>query len=289
VSKVDLHLHTAASDGKHTSAELVKLAASRGLEVIAITDHDTIDGVVPALQAAKKYASLQVIPGVELSTDVPQGEIHLLGYFVDYEDTQFRARLEDMRNSRVIRARRMVEKLGKLGVHVDWSRVQEIAGDGAMGRPHIAQAMLEKGYIRSIQDAFLNYIGHGGPAYVERDKLTSAEAVGLVLKAGGLPVIAHPLTSGDAEATIKELKLAGLVGMEVYYASYSDENVTLLKGLAQKYGLIATGGTDYHGIDLTTETMIGDMEVPMQSVQDLVALAKSRAAKTVKLFDKEKR
>ncbi|HXX59108.1 MAG TPA: PHP domain-containing protein [Dehalococcoidales bacterium] len=276
MSKVDLHLHTTASDGKHTPAELVRLAASRGLEFIAITDHDTIDGVAPALSEARKFPGLHVVPGVELSTDVPKGEVHLLGYFIDFEDEQFRAKLAEMRNSRVNRARKMVEKLGTMGMHVDWKRVQEIAGAGAMGRPHIAQAMLEKGYIRTTQDAFRNYIGHGGPAYVERDKLTPVEAVGLVLAAGGLPVLAHPFTSGDAEETIKELKTAGLVGVEAHYASYSIEQVNMLVGMAAKYSLIATGGTDYHGIDLTTETMVGGVDVPVQAVEELNNIAISR-------------
>jgi 3',5'-nucleoside bisphosphate phosphatase len=282
VSKVDLHLHTTASDGKHTPAELVRLAASRGLEYMAVTDHDTIDGIAQALAEASKFPGLHVVPGVELSTDVPKGEVHLLGYFVDYDDGQFRAQLEDMRNSRVNRARRMVEKLAGLGVHVEWERVKEIAGSGAMGRPHIAEAMLEKGYIRTTQDAFRNYIGHGGPAYVERDKLTPAEAVGLVLKAGGLPVLAHPLTSGDAEGTVKELKAAGLVGIEVYYASHSVEQVAMLAALANKYSLIATGGTDYHGIDLTMETIVGGADVPLLAIRELLQLAHNRGLQKAK-------
>jgi 3',5'-nucleoside bisphosphate phosphatase len=284
VSKVDLHLHTAASDGRLTPAGLVRLAVSKGMEYIAVTDHDTIDGIVPALAEASKFPALRVIPGVEISTDVPNGEVHLLGYFVDYEDIQFRDKLEEMRDSRVNRARRMVEKLGKLGVNIAWERVKEIAGSGAMGRPHIVQAMIEKGYIKTNQDAFRNYIGHGGPAYVERDKLTPSEAVGLVLKAGGLPVLAHPLTSGDAEGTIKELTTAGLAGVEVYYASHSVEDVTLLEGLANKHSLIATGGTDFHGIDLTTETMLGGTDVPFRAVQELLRLAHSKGLEKAKVF-----
>jgi hypothetical protein len=289
VSKIDLHLHTTASDGKHKPEEMVHLAAKRGLEVIAITDHDSVDGIPAALEAAKNYPSLRVIPAVELSTDIPRGEIHVLGYFIDYKNAEFLAKLEGMQDSRVNRARRMVEKLNNLGVKITWERVQEIAGGGAIGRPHVAQAMLEKGYIKSMQEAFSGYIGHRGPAYVDRTKLTPADAVQLIIKADGLPVLAHPLTSGDVEATIIELKAAGLVGMEVYYASYSDEEITPLLGLAEKYSLIATGGTDYHGIDLTTETMVGDMDVPMKAVEDLLALALKRGLKTAEVFRKESR
>ncbi len=289
MSKIDLHLHTTASDGKHKPEEMVHLAAKRGLEVIAITDHDSVDGIPAALEAAKNYPSLRVIPAVELSTDIPRGEIHVLGYFIDYKNAEFLAKLEGMQDSRVNRARRMVEKLNNLGVKITWERVQEIAGGGAIGRPHVAQAMLEKGYIKSMQEAFSGYIGHRGPAYVDRTKLTPADAVQLIIKADGLPVLAHPLTSGDVEATIIELKAAGLVGMEVYYASYSDEEITPLLGLAEKYSLIATGGTDYHGIDLTTETMVGDMDVPMKAVEDLLALALKRGLKTAEVFRKESR
>jgi predicted metal-dependent phosphoesterase TrpH len=153
-----------------------------------------------------------------------------------------------------------------------------------MGRPHIAEAMLEKGDIKSTQDAFRNYIGHGGPAYVERDKLTPAEAVKLVLAAGGLPVMAHPLTSGDAEGMLKELKPAGLVGMEVYYASHSIEQAALLAGLANKYSVIATGGTDYHGIDLVVETIVGGTDVPLKAVRELVRMAHSLDLKKAKTF-----
>ncbi|MDO9333281.1 MAG: PHP domain-containing protein [Dehalococcoidales bacterium] len=281
MAKVDLHIHTTASDGKCTPSEIVRKAAELGLGVIAITDHDTVEGIPAALETAKNYPALRVIPGVELSTDIPKGEIHILGYFIDYTDEEFRASLETMRNSRVERARKMVENLSRLGIRLEWRRVQEIAGGGAFGRPHIAQAMLEKGYISSFQDAFRNYIGHGGPAYVERDKLTPVEAVKLILKADGLPVLAHPLTAGDVEGTIVELKAVGLVGMEVYYASYSFEDINPLRGLAYQHGLIATGGTDYHGIDETAETMIGGADVPARAAEQLVALAVQRGLKAI--------
>jgi predicted metal-dependent phosphoesterase TrpH len=281
VATVDLHIHTTASDGKYSPSEIVNKAGQLGLRVIAITDHDTVEGIPAALETSKQYPALRVIPGVELSTDVPEGEIHVLGYFIDYMDAEFRVSLETMRDSRVGRARKMVEKLDKLGIHLEWKRVQEIAGSGALGRPHIAQAMLEKGYINSLPDAFKYYIGHGGPAYAERDKLTPVEAVELIVKARGLPVLAHPLTAGNVEAIIVELKPAGLIGMEVYYASYSFEDINPLLGLAYKHGLIATGGTDYHGIDDSTETKIGDADVPPRAAEQLIALAAQRGLKSV--------
>jgi hypothetical protein len=283
MSRVDLHIHSNASDGRYSPAEIVRTAATAGLKVIALTDHDTIDGLVPAIEAAKEFPSLTLIPGVELSTDIPSGEVHVLGYFIEYSDQELKASLERMRNSRANRADKMVAKLKELGCNIELERVKEIAGNGALGRAHIAQALLEKGYIGSFKDAFTKYIGHGCPAYVGREKLTPAEAVKLVLKANGLPVLAHPFTALNPEEVIKELKTVGLVGMEVYYAGYLPTEVNSLLGLAQKYDLIPTGGTDYHGIDATSDITIGGTDVPIQSVERLMVLAGQRGIKTPSL------
>jgi len=280
MAKVDLHIHSKASDGRYSPAEIVRTAVTAGLTVIALTDHDTIDGLVPAIEAAKEFPSLTLIPGVELSTDIPSGEVHVLGYFIEYSDQEFKASLERMRNSRANRADKMVAKLKELGCNIELERVKEIAGNGALGRAHIAQALLEKGYIGSFKDAFTKYIGHGCPAYVGREKLTPTEAVKLVLKANGLPVLAHPFTAINPEEVIKELKTVGLVGMEVYYAGYLPTEVNSLLSLAQKYDLIPTGGTDYHGIDATSDITIGGTDVPIQSVERLMVLAGQRGMKT---------
>jgi predicted metal-dependent phosphoesterase TrpH len=167
----------------------------------------------------------------------------------------------------------MVAKLGSLGIHIEWQRVQEIAGSGSIGRPHIAQAMLEKGYITSLKEAFTKYIGRGGSAYVEREKMTPVEAVELILQANGLPVLAHPLTINDPETLIVELKAAGLVGIEAYYNGYTADEISSIVNLADKYGLIASGGSDYHGLDVSDETMIGGVDVPIKSAEQLIALA----------------
>jgi len=182
VAKIDLHIHSTVSDGRLSPAEVVHKSVELGLTIIAITDHDSVDGIVPALAAAKAFPQLKVIPNVEISTDVPQGEVHVLGYFIDYTDYELKATLERMRDSRKRRAQGMIAKLGNLGLYIDWQRVQEIAGSGSIGRPHIAQAMLEKGYIASIKEAFTKYISRDGPAYVEREKMTPAEAVELIFR-----------------------------------------------------------------------------------------------------------
>ncbi len=281
MSKVDLHIHSTASDGRLSPAEVVCKSAKAGLTVIALADHDTVDGIVPALEAAKAFPRLKVIPCVEISTDVPKGEVHILGYFIDYTHPELLTTLEQMRNSRQGRAQGMIAKLRNLGVSIEWKRVQEIAGDSSMGRPHIAQAMLEKGYIASIKEAFTRYISRDGPAYVERGKMTPQEAAGLILQASGLPVLAHPLTINDPETMVIELKAAGLVGIEAYYDGYTTEEINMLVSLANRHGLITTGGSDYHGLDAITETMIGGADVPIELAEQLIALAEQRIPRPV--------
>jgi len=273
LGQADLHIHSTTSDGRLTPAEVVKEAAERGLKFMSLTDHDTVDGIAPAKAAVQSFPGLKLIPGIEISTDIPDGEVHVLGYFIDYTSRELGAKLARFRNSRLNRARGMVAKLDKLGVHLDWERVQQIAGSSVMGRPHIAQAMLEKGYIDTFKQAFTDYIGRDGPAYVEREKVTPAEAVALIIKARGLAVLAHPFTAGDPEAMTIELKSAGLVGIETYYNGYSDEEIDLLVKLAQRHNLITTGGSDFHGID-SSETVIGGTDLPLASVEELIAKAR---------------
>lgn len=278
--KVDLHIHSTASDGRLSPAEIVHKAAELGLSVIAIADHDTVDGIAPALAAAKAFPQLMAIPAVEINTDVPNGEAHVLGYFIDYTNQELRNTLETLRQSRQKRAERMIAKLKDLGIDIEWQRVQEIAGDSSVGRPHLAKAMLEKGYVSSIKEAFTKYIGRDGPAYVEREKITPVEAVALILRANGLPVLGHPLTISDPEAMIVELKAAGLVGIEAYYDNYTAAEIGRLVSLADKYNLITTGGSDYHGLDDSMETMIGGVDVPIAAAEQLIALAEQRALKS---------
>lgn len=281
MSRVDLHLHSTVSDGRLSPAEVVRRAAGLGLTVIALTDHDNVDGIAEALEEAKNLPGLRVIPGIEISTDIDQGELHLLGYFIDYTSPDLLASLIRMRHSREKRAQRMIANLAQLGLPVEWRRVQEIAGDGSVGRPHIAQALLEKGYIATIKEAFDKYIAYGGPAYAKREKMTPAEAMKLVLQAGGLPVLAHPLTLKNTVALIAGFKESGLVGLEAYYSGYTAQEIDNLVGLATKYGLITTGGSDYHGLDDGGEPMMGAVGVPMKSAEQLIALAEQRPTNPV--------
>ena len=279
--KVDLHLHTTASDGRLDPGVLVGVAAKKGLSVIAITDHDSIDGIAPALLAAESFPSLRVIPGVEINTDITNGEVHILGYFIDYRNKELERALETLRNSREARARKMIAKLGELGIDVEWQRVKELAGGGSIGRPHIAQAMFERGYIPSFQEAFIKYIGRQGPAYAERERLSPVEAVALVVKSGGLPVLAHPADIADLEELLIELKQAGLVGLEAYYNGYNRKTINRLVDLADKHGLLTSGGSDFHGLESANEIPIGGVDVPLDCAERLIALAQQRAQEVV--------
>lgn len=274
--RVDLHLHTTASDGQLSPAEIVHKAAELGLSVIAITDHDSVEGVEPALAAAKDFPGLSVIPGVELSTDIPGGEVHILGYFINHRDQGLKRSLESLRNSRQERGRKIVAKLAQLNIDVDWQRVLELAAGASVGRPHIAQAMMERGYISSLREAFSKYIGRNGPAYVERERLTPPQAVELVLRAGGLPTLAHPADIEGLESLIPRLKQAGLVGLESYYDGYSKETISWLNGLARDHGLIPCGGSDYHGSEAGIGSEPGSVNLPPECVAQLMAVAEQR-------------
>ncbi len=274
---VDLHLHTLASDGRLSPTELVNLIASKGVKVAAISDHDTTEGIKEAVRAAQAHDGLEIIPAIELSTDIPGDEIHMLGYFLQYEDDEFQAILRRFREGRVERGRMMVEKLASLGKPVDWERVQEIAGDGSVGRPHIALAMVEAGYFEEPKEAFYEYLGRNGLAYAERQKMTPEEGVEMLAKVGGPAVLAHPANLEDLDTKVAQLKEAGLVGMEVHYSMYSQETIQRLLAVAQRHDLIPCGGSDYHGLGNTGELEPGLLGPPVESVERLADVARNLA------------
>jgi len=275
-SRADLHTHSTYSDGRLTPTELIERAASNGLEVLALTDHDCTDGIAEALGAAQKHPRLLFIPGVELSTDLPREEVHVLGYFLDWQNPRFQDRLDRLRRSRLERGQKMLPKLKRLGVEVSWQRVEEIAGDGAVGRPHIALAMLEAGHISSLEEAFERYLARNGPAYVEREKITPTEAVQILTAASGLPVLAHPRDLQHLEPLLLELKQAGLIGIEVYYQDYDQQTIERLLAVAHQHDLVPLGGSDFHGIGGAHERDLGDIPLPFQPVEQLIALARQR-------------
>ena len=280
---IDLHLHTLASDGRLSPTKLIQLVAKQGLETISITDHDSTEGLAEAYEAAKEFPYMRIIPGIEMSADIPGDEVHVLGYFLDYHDVEFQGMLTELRRGRVGRAQVMVEKLIALGKPVEWERVLHFAGDGTVGRPHIALAMVEAGYFKEPKEAFEEYLGNDGLAYYDRPKLNPTESVAMIRKVGGVPVLAHPTFMNDMEAGIASLKKEGLVGMEVYYAQYDDDTVRHLARLAREYDLIPCGGSDYHGLGNTGEPLPGTLGPPEETVkllEDAAAVTKSAQDKS---------
>ena len=275
--EVDLHLHTTCSDGRLTPTQLVELVAAKGIVVAAITDHDSTEGIAEALEAASRFPQLTIIPGVELSTDIPGNEVHVLGYFIRYEDAAFQQTLRSFRDGRVDRAREMVDKLAALGLPLDWERVFELA-QGAVGRPHIAQAMVERGYITYPQEAFTHYIGRNGPAYAERAKMTPVEAVEYIKAVGGAAVLAHPHVVDNVESLLPELTEAGLAGMEVYYKEYTPRDIETFGAMADRHGLLRCGGSDYHAVGTPGEEEPGVSGPPIAVVDLLRARAASLPA-----------
>jgi predicted metal-dependent phosphoesterase TrpH len=275
-SKGDFHTHSTASDGRLSPTELVDLAAAQGVVYHALTDHDSTEGIAEARKASANHPDHKLIPGVEFGTDIEGAEVHMLGLFLSPEDEALQRQLAELREGRLGRGEGIVRKLREMGMMIEWSRVQEIAGDAAVGRPHIAQALLEKAYVQSLPEAFDRFIGRHGPAYVERAKMTPADAVEFIIERGGLACIAHPIEVGPNYAELLPgLKAAGMAAMEVYYKDYAPETVEVLRRLAEQHGLLPLGGSDYHGIFGPLEPLPGHQRVslPDSSIEQLLEIA----------------
>jgi len=275
-AKVDLHMHTTFSDGKLTPTELVELIVAQDLKVASITDHDTTAGLDEAIDAASRYSTVDLVPGIEISADHPsgQGDVHILGYFIDYKEPNLQAKLDELQNDRKQRGKYMVERLAELGLPVEWERVVEIAGEGSVGRPHIAQAMLERGYISNFKEAFDEYLNDQGKAYVDRPRISIEDTVALIQRAGGLAVLAHPIYVHEFEALLPRLADIGMVGMEVHYSEFNKQAQNRLTRLALANGLLPCGGSDYHGTGSSNEHLPGSAGPPMEVFDQLAKLAK---------------
>jgi hypothetical protein len=271
---LDLHLHSTVSDGRLQPAELVRFAHSHGVTTMALSDHDATDGVDEA-QRVGASLGMRVIPAIELSTDLPGASIHVLGLFLEHHDAALQVRLREFRDARLERATQMVDALNGLGVPISLERVFEIAGEGSVGRPHVAQALLEAGHIQSIDEAFERFIGHGGPAYFEGFRLEPADGIQLIHSVGGFASWAHPneLDGKDWLAYLPAVLEAGIDGLEVYYAKSGDYpasvNEDMLEACTQ-HDLVPTVGSDYHGFG-TMLTPPGSVASPPDLLERLEA------------------
>ena len=273
----DLHVHTTASDGTLTPEQTVREADRLGLAAVGIADHDTIAGVAPAL-ASSVGTGVLVVPAVEINTDYENDEVHLLGYYIDHESSALGAHLERLRQARMERAARIVERLNQLGLNVTLDRVKAIAGKGAIGRPHIARAIVEAGGASTLNGAFGKYLVRGAPAFVERHKLTPFQAVGMIHEARGVAVLAHPGISKHDEL-IPELVRSDMQGIEVFHSDHSASQTQHYMEIARRCGLVPTGGSDSHGPYNMKTIPIGHVTVVMAVVHQLKALAEARRSR----------
>lgn len=271
---IDLHTHSTASDGISTPGELVTAAVKAGVRTLAVTDHDTISGIAGAVTAASQYR-LRFIPGVELSTNVARNEVHILGYFIDPENEALNKELERLQKGREKRIYLILDRLEDLGLNPGWEKVNTLSRGKSPGRPHIARAMVEAGFVKSMEEAFGKYLVKGSPCYIPREKLTPEDSVRLIVDAGGIPVLAHPGLVGSFDVVFPYLLNIGIKGIECYYPEHSPEKTDYYVKLAKKHDLVITAGSDYHGpVGKSKAVTPGMPNVPAEVINAITELYK---------------
>jgi hypothetical protein len=280
--RIDLHIHSTASDGSLTPADIIDHAQKLKLAAIAITDHDSVDGSKEALQIGIP-PSLHFLTGVEISAAHPpffpgSGSFHILGYAINLNHGDLNQTLNKLQDARKNRNPEILNRLNKLGFRISLEEVNQEVGEGQLGRPHIAYAMMKRGFVESIDEAFDRYLATGKPAYVDKYRIECEQAVKIIRKAGGVPVLAHPAllnieNDQELDALLQNLIKIGLAGIEVYYPGHSPRQISQYTELAGKYGLLMTGGTDFHG-SITPKIKMGcgngDLFVPYNLYEDLI-------------------
>ncbi len=279
---IDLHVHTTLSDGTLTPREVVQLAQRAGLAAIAITDHDTVRGNQEAIEEGGRVG-VEVVPGVEVSVDFHAGTMHVLGYYIDFDCDALVETLQRIENARHERNRTILEKLSQLGMHLDYEAIKTVAREGPVGRPHIAQALVQEGHVANLREAFDKYLKKGAPAYAERLRFSEVDAIRIIDQADGIAVLAHPKSlccadSASLSTIVARLVSLGLEGIEVYYPSHSPEMQRTYASLAGQYGLLVTGGTDFHGAiypEIQLGFGYGDLYVPYSFLEAMKARSAS--------------
>lgn len=274
----DLHIHTTASDGCLTAQEVLAASERLGLRMIAITDHDTVDAHVALQKQPYTKGLTTVIPGIEFSTDVLHSEVHILGYHIDIKHDELNTNLTHIMNDRINRARKIVDKLSHLGYPISFQRVREIAGDAqSIGRPHIAKALVEQGFFSSVGQVFHSLLKKNGPAYFPHYKLTPLEVSGLIHRAGGLAVLAHPGLIGD-DSLARHILTLGLDGIEAIHPAHSTKQIGYYHKMAISQGLLVTGGSDFHGVSGRFPEKLGEFTIPIilaNKINEAAALQRS--------------
>ena len=266
-----------------TPTELIRRAVSKGLAAIAVTDHDCVDGVEEALAEGRRQG-IEVIPGLEISAEFDRGTMHILGFFVDWKKESLRRRLFELQEARRLRNPKITEKLQEQGLEITHEEVVAASGGGQVGRPHFAKVLVQKGYVASMEEAFEKYLKRGGPGYVEKFRFSPQESIALIHEAGGVAVLAHPFTLGLKSAEMEnsllaELTQTGLDGIEVYYSKNAPEDTIHYLRLCESYGLLPTGGSDFHGAhkpDIDLGIGRGNLQVPLKLLEALREKAHER-------------
>ncbi len=266
--KIDLHMHSTYSDGIFPPADLAQKARDSGLAAISLTDHDCLDGTEEFARAASREG-IEVVSGVELSAEFKERDLHILGYGINWRDERLQDVLWQFRETRLRRGHKILEKLNNLGVKLDTDKVLAKSPEGALGRPHIAEVLLEEGYIRTFSEAFDRYIGENGPAYVKKFKLSPLEAIDYIHGAEGLAFIAHPAFYLQEMSELTALIELGFDGVETAHPNHSSNQREELERIAENYGLLISGGSDYHGIN-GKNTPMGEPEVPYRNFQNIM-------------------
>ncbi|MBQ7934587.1 MAG: PHP domain-containing protein [Lachnospiraceae bacterium] len=286
---VDLHVHSTKSDGTYTPKDLVEYAIEKGLSAFALTDHDTVDGVEEAFNYAEKlreqYSTKEndrivpeVIPGIEFSTEYQGKDVHIVGLYIDIHSPAFEQHLRDFVESRNVRNEKMCRSLQGIGMDITYEKLLERFPGAVITRAHYAKYMLEKGYIKNMAEAFERYIGDYSPHYIPREKVTPEQAIQLTLEAGGIPILAHPilyhLSDARLEELVVQLKSVGLVGIEAIYSTYAPAEERQIRRLAEKYDLLLSGGSDFHGSNkpgLDLAVGYGKLFVPYEVLENIKA------------------
>ena len=277
--RIDLHAHTTASDGSLVPEELVRLAKQQGVATLAVTDHDTVAGLPRAI-AEGAQAGVEIIPGIEISCLYGKTELHILGYFINPDDPHLAAALTKYQASREERNPRIVQRLEELGCALTYAEIKAAAGTATVGRPHIAQALVRRGYVTSVSEAFNRYLADDAPAYIPRPLPSPAEAIGLIRQIGGIPVLAHPVYTSRLKEPFEQvcatLKEFGLLGIEALYSSHNRQQTDRYRSISKNQGLLVTGGSDFHGEtkpNLLVGTGYGNLAIPPDLLEPMRTLA----------------
>lgn len=275
MSRIDLHTHTTWSDGSYSATELVEWAHQHDIQTLAITDHDTTEGLDEAL-ALSQTLGMDLIPGIEISTRFQEREIHVLGYFINYQDPCFQTRIRALQSTRLQRIQEILHKLESCGISLPLEHIQHLAGSGSIGRPHVAQLLLQQKHVSTFREAFDKYLGIRGKAYVPRDVPEASDIFSWIREAGGLAILAHPFWEGfrqeDIDPACRTLVENGLQGLEVFYGTFSAKQISFNLHLAKRFDLLVSGGSDFHGTykpEIAIGKGKGSLKVPQSALERL--------------------